>query len=189
MLLLMSVYVFHRQATGKLSHSRLRVECTLFCYLESRVRTYAVFVTTCFKSLTNVIPYCCIEYTSPKWESGKVYSVQHYVIKFVSYLRQVRGYLGYINRLESIGLRVECTLFCYLESRVRTYAVFVIGFYEWLGNPTTSIFKPFGSHNIDEWVVGIFTEHINSETVIRRSTCTTMANRKRTKGQTTIYKA
>ena len=34
----------HRQATGKLYHLRLRVECTLFCNLQSRVRTHAVLV-------------------------------------------------------------------------------------------------------------------------------------------------
>jgi len=34
-------------------------------------------------------------------------------------------------------LRVECTLFCNLQSRRRTHAVLVIGLYELLGNPTT----------------------------------------------------
>ena len=34
-------------------------------------------------------------------------------------------------------LRVECTLFCNLQSRERTHAVLVIGLYELLGNPTT----------------------------------------------------
>jgi len=34
-------------------------------------------------------------------------------------------------------LRVECTLFGNLQSRVRTHAVLVIGLYELLGNPTT----------------------------------------------------
>jgi hypothetical protein len=31
-------------ATGKLYHLRLRVECTLFCNLQSRVRTHAILV-------------------------------------------------------------------------------------------------------------------------------------------------
>ena len=35
----------HRpQATGKLYHLRLRVEYTLFCNLQSRVRTHAILV-------------------------------------------------------------------------------------------------------------------------------------------------
>ena len=34
-------------------------------------------------------------------------------------------------------LRVECTLFCNLQSRARTHAVLVMGLYELLGNPTT----------------------------------------------------
>jgi len=32
------------QATGKLYHLRLRVECTLFCNLQSWARTHAVLV-------------------------------------------------------------------------------------------------------------------------------------------------
>jgi hypothetical protein len=32
------------QATGKLYHLRLRVKCSLFCNLQSRVRTHAVLV-------------------------------------------------------------------------------------------------------------------------------------------------
>ena len=34
-------------------------------------------------------------------------------------------------------LRVECTLFCNLQSQARTHAVLMIGLYELLGNPTT----------------------------------------------------
>ena len=34
-------------------------------------------------------------------------------------------------------LRVECTLFCNLQSRARTHAVLMMGLYELLGNPTT----------------------------------------------------
>jgi hypothetical protein len=34
-------------------------------------------------------------------------------------------------------LRVECTLFCNLQSRARTHAVLVMGLYELLDNPTT----------------------------------------------------
>ena len=35
-----------------------------------------------------------------------------------------------------LRLRVECTLFCNLQSRVRTHVVLVIGLYELLINPT-----------------------------------------------------
>jgi hypothetical protein len=41
------------------------------------------------------------------------------------------------GKLYHLRLRVECTLFCNLQSWVRTHAVLVIGLYELLGNPTT----------------------------------------------------
>jgi hypothetical protein len=41
------------------------------------------------------------------------------------------------GKLYHLRLRVECTLFCYLQCRARTHAVLVIGLYELLGNPTT----------------------------------------------------
>jgi hypothetical protein len=34
----------HGQATGKLYHLRLRVECAFVCYLQSRAQTHAVLV-------------------------------------------------------------------------------------------------------------------------------------------------
>jgi hypothetical protein len=44
---------------------------------------------------------------------------------------QVTGKLYYLR------LRVECTLFCNLQSWAQTHAVLVIGLYELLSNPTT----------------------------------------------------
>ena len=41
------------------------------------------------------------------------------------------------GKLYHLRLRVECTLFLNLQSRAQTHAVFVIGLYELLGNPTT----------------------------------------------------
>ena len=41
------------------------------------------------------------------------------------------------GKLHPLRLRVECTLFCNLQSRATTHAVLVIGLYELLGNPTT----------------------------------------------------
>jgi hypothetical protein len=61
------------------------------------------------------------------------YIKQLYVIKFVNDLHQVSGFLRVVWYLR---LRVDCTLFCNLQSRARTYAVLVIGLYELLGNPT-----------------------------------------------------
>jgi hypothetical protein len=43
----------HGQATGKLYHLRLRVECTLFCNLQSRARTHAVLVIVLYELLGN----------------------------------------------------------------------------------------------------------------------------------------
>ena len=42
------------QATGKLYHLRLRVACTLFCYLKSRARTYAVLMICLYELLDNL---------------------------------------------------------------------------------------------------------------------------------------
>ena len=41
-------------------------------------------------------------------------------------------------------MRVECTLFYYLQSRARTHAVLVIDLYELVGNPTTYLIEPPG---------------------------------------------
>jgi len=41
------------------------------------------------------------------------------------------------GKLYHLRLRVECTLYCNVQSRARTYAILVIGLYELLGNPTT----------------------------------------------------
>jgi hypothetical protein len=43
----------HGQATGKLYHLRLQVECTLFCNLQSRGRTLAVLVIGLYELLGN----------------------------------------------------------------------------------------------------------------------------------------
>ena len=45
-------------------------------------------------------------------------------------------------KLYHLRLRVECTLSCNLQKRVRTHAVLVIWLYELLGNPTTSLSHP-----------------------------------------------
>jgi hypothetical protein len=43
----------HDQATGKLYHLRLRVECTFFCNLQSRARTHTVLVIDLYELLGN----------------------------------------------------------------------------------------------------------------------------------------
>ena len=49
------------------------------------------------------------------------------------------------GKLYHLWLRVECTLFCNLQSQAQTHAVLVIGLYELLGNPTNSLSHP-GPH-------------------------------------------
>jgi hypothetical protein len=44
---------------------------------------------------------------------------------------------GQATKLYHLPLRVECTLFCNLQSRARIHAVLVIGLYDLLGNSTT----------------------------------------------------
>jgi hypothetical protein len=48
------------------------------------------------------------------------------------------------GNLYHLRLQVEYTYFCNLQSRVRTNVVLVIGLYELLGNPTTSLIEPPG---------------------------------------------
>jgi hypothetical protein len=43
----------HGQATGKLYHLQLRVECTLFCNIQNRVQTHAVLVIGLYELLGN----------------------------------------------------------------------------------------------------------------------------------------
>ena len=50
-----------------------------------------------------------------------------------------------------LRLRVECTLFCNLQSWAWTHAVLVIGLYELLGNPTTKLIQPPGLLTIKEY--------------------------------------
>jgi hypothetical protein len=47
----------HEQATGKLYHLWLRVECILFCNLQSRARTHAILVIGMYELLDNGICY------------------------------------------------------------------------------------------------------------------------------------
>jgi hypothetical protein len=47
------------------------------------------------------------------------------------------------GKLYYLRLRVECTLFCNLQSWARTHAVLVIGLNELLGNPTTYLMTSF----------------------------------------------
>ena len=51
------------------------------------------------------------------------------------------------GKLYHLRLWVECTLFCNLQSRAQTHAVFVIGVYELLGIPTTQLIEPTGTHS------------------------------------------
>jgi hypothetical protein len=43
----------HRQASGKLYHLWLQVECTLFCNLQCQERTHAVLVIGLYELLGN----------------------------------------------------------------------------------------------------------------------------------------
>ena len=48
------------------------------------------------------------------------------------------------GKLYHLRLRVECTLFCHIQSRARTHTILVTGLYELLGNPTTKLIEPHG---------------------------------------------
>ena len=47
----------HRQATGKLYHLRLRVECILFCNLQIQALTYSVLEIGLYELLGNPTTY------------------------------------------------------------------------------------------------------------------------------------
>jgi len=49
----------------------------------------------------------------------------------------IKGHGQATGQLYHLRLRVECTLFCNLQSPARTHAVLVIGLHKFLGNPTT----------------------------------------------------
>ena len=66
----------HGQATGKLYHLRLRVECTFFCNLQSRARTQAVLVIGLYELLCTPTTYL-IEPPAP----SSVEKTSHHGIK------------------------------------------------------------------------------------------------------------
>ena len=53
------------------------------------------------------------------------------------YLERTTDHGQATGKLYHLRLQVKCTLFCNLQSWVRTHAILVIGLYELLGNPTT----------------------------------------------------
>ena len=49
----------HGQATGKLYYFRLRVECTLFCNLQSRAQVHVILVIGLYELLANPTTKLC----------------------------------------------------------------------------------------------------------------------------------
>ena len=58
------------------------------------------------------------------------------------YLERTADHGQVTGKLYHLWLRVECTLFCHLQSWVLTHTVLVIGLYALLGNPTTQLIEP-----------------------------------------------
>jgi hypothetical protein len=91
-----------------LPHRAMGIECHFQQYFSFIM---AVSFMICHKSMPRLITLSLIDYTSPckglswSWSYGcefeshpdGVYSIQHYVIKFVSHLRQVSGLLWVIR--------------------------------------------------------------------------------------------
>ena len=65
-----------------------------------------------------------------------------WLIDFLCFIPLSAIFQLYHGKFYHLWLRVECTLFCYLQNRVRTYTILVIGLYELLGNPTTYLTEP-----------------------------------------------
>ena len=53
------------------------------------------------------------------------------------------------GKLYHLQLRVDCILFCNLQSRARSHVVLVIGLYELLGNPTIQLIEAPGPYNFN----------------------------------------
>jgi hypothetical protein len=67
----------------------------------------------------------------------QLYHGDQFLVVEEEYLERTTDRGQATGKLYHLRLRVECTLFCNLQSQVRTHAVLVIGLYELLGNPTT----------------------------------------------------
>ena len=118
------------QTTSKRYHLRLRVECTLFCNLQSRAWTQTglvigfdlISIFLCFNatfSNISAIPWRPVLMVEEAGVPGENYRP-----------RQTTG------KLYHLRLRVECTLFLIYKAGGRKHAVLVISLYELL-DPTT----------------------------------------------------
>jgi hypothetical protein len=78
----------------------------------------------------------------------------------VVYLQRTTDHGQATGKLYHLLLRVECTLFCKLQSWARTHAVLVICLYELLGNPTTKLIEPPGPFSV-LWIRYIMSYNLN----------------------------
>jgi hypothetical protein len=76
------------------------------------------------KVLKNILWHKFLTATSFKWW------------KKLEYPERTTDHGRVTGNLYHLWLRVECILFCNLQSRARTHAVLVMGLYELLDNPT-----------------------------------------------------
>ena len=74
-----------------------------------------------------------------KYKQIRKMVISHRYLLYYIYIRLERttDHGQATGKLYHLPLRVECTLICNLQSRVRTHVVLVIGWYELLGNTTT----------------------------------------------------
>ena len=72
----------HGQVTGKLYHLQLRVECTLFCNLQSWARIHAVLMVGLYELLGNPTTYNSLNHTGP-WRKRRWHDVC-YVRKYIT---------------------------------------------------------------------------------------------------------
>jgi hypothetical protein len=81
---------YHGQETGKLDHLQLRVQCTLFCNLQSWVRTHAVLVIGFHELLSH---------TRPSKETKK----EQDEIKFIAWTKNIYSFnIGMYSYMPSI---------------------------------------------------------------------------------------
>jgi len=67
----------------------------------------------------------------------KLYQRPALVVEEAEYREKTTDHGQATSQLFHLQLRVECTIFCNLQSQALSHCVLVIGLYELLGNPTT----------------------------------------------------
>ena len=112
-----------------------KVMCSCELYYKSYVHVSGIVVSLCERYDLIWFDFLCLMPLSAVFQL--YHGDQFYWWKKPEYPERTTDHGQATGKLYHLRLRVECTLFCNLQSRARTHAVLVIGLYELLGNPIT----------------------------------------------------